>query len=81
MSNARLKPWEVWLVVVVGWLLFPLLALWLMLTHPGKCAWIWKMELTGAWWSKPARTAESDSKRPDRQPAPRVFKKIFKGFG
>jgi len=39
-------------VVFVLWTLFPVIALWLMLTHPGKCALIWKKELENSWWSK-----------------------------
>ncbi|MCD9046820.1 hypothetical protein [Luteimonas sp. MHLX1A] len=34
------------------WLLMPLMCIWLMLTHPGKCALIWKREITGTWFNR-----------------------------
>lgn len=44
-------------IIVIGilWAMFPLMALWLMITHPGKCALIWKKELEGSWWPKPEK--------------------------
>ena len=44
------KHWQFWLFVVCAWALFPLMAIWLMLTHPGKCAKIWNMEICGTWF-------------------------------
>ena len=37
-------------VVLIAWALFPLIAIWLMITHPGKCALIWKKEMKGDWF-------------------------------
>ena len=34
----------------LAWALMPLMTVWLMLTHPGKCALIWKREITGTWF-------------------------------
>jgi len=42
--------WQFWLFVFLAWALFPFMALWLWLTHPGKCALIWKKEVTGEWF-------------------------------
>lgn len=42
---------KVYAVVFCCWLTFPLLCVWLMLTHPGKCAVAWKRELSGTWFS------------------------------
>ena len=44
------RDWQFWLFLVISWGLFPVMAIWLMLTHPGKCALIWKKELTGTWF-------------------------------
>jgi len=46
------KNHQFWLFVFLSWLSFPILAVWLMLTHPGKCAACWKNELTGSWFTK-----------------------------
>ncbi len=44
------RRWQVIAFVFAAWALMPVIALWLMLTHPGKCALIWKRELTGTWF-------------------------------
>ena len=49
MSTTQ-KKLEVALFIAISWALMPLMCFWLMLTHPGKCALIWKRELTGTWW-------------------------------
>ena len=41
---------RVYTFIFFSWLLMPVMCAWLMLTHPGKCALIWKRELTGTWW-------------------------------
>jgi len=37
-------------MMLAAWLAFPLLALWLWLTHPGKVLKAWKMELSNTWF-------------------------------
>lgn len=51
------KDWQFKLFVIVAWLIFPLVALFIWLTHPGKCAMILKKELTGTWWEKTTPTS------------------------
>lgn len=36
--------------LLILWMFFPFLAAWIMVTHPGKCIKVWKMELTDSWW-------------------------------
>lgn len=43
------------------WITFPLLCVWLMLTHPGKCALIWKKELSGTWWNNKTSICNHDA--------------------
>jgi len=43
---------NVYAFIFISWLLMPLMCVWLMLTHPGKCAVIWKRELTGTWFKE-----------------------------
>ncbi len=40
------------LVVTIAWIFFPLVALWIWLTNPGKCALIFKKELNNSWFDK-----------------------------
>jgi len=47
-------------VVLCCWITFPILALWLMLTHPGKCALIWKKEMCGTWWESNQKAKDNE---------------------
>lgn len=46
------KKFDLFFVVTFAWITFPLVAAWIMLTHPGKCALIWKREIEGTWFEK-----------------------------
>lgn len=41
--------WDLPSTVAVAWLVWPLTALWLWLTHPGRCALVLKWSLSGKW--------------------------------
>lgn len=41
--------WQFWVFVIISWLLFPITALWLFATHPGRCALITKKLITEKW--------------------------------
>ena len=41
--------WQFWAFVGTSWILFPITAAFLMLTHPGRCALITKRVVTGDW--------------------------------
>ncbi len=45
MSKANL-----YLFVLISWVTFPIVALWIWVTNPGKCALIWKREITKTWF-------------------------------
>ena len=46
------KDWQFWVFMISSWFSFPALCVWLMVTHPGKCAKAWKMEITDTWFNK-----------------------------
>lgn len=48
--------WQFWIFLLLAWILFPLTAVWLILTHPGRCALITKWVLVG--WPNTANKAE-----------------------
>jgi hypothetical protein len=61
MYNRR--NWQFWVFVFVAWVTFPLTAIWIFFTHPGKCALILKKEITGSWF-KPNQALDSNGKKP-----------------
>ena len=54
------RNWQFWIFIFLSWITFPLMAIWLMLTHPGKCAKVWKMEICGIWFepNKPLNSTQ-----------------------
>ncbi len=46
-----MKKLDLIIYFMTGWITFPALCVWLMLTQPGKCILIWKKELSGTWWN------------------------------
>ena len=41
--------WQFWAFLLLSWLAFPITCLWLMATHPGRCALITKRVLLNDW--------------------------------
>lgn len=41
---------ERFLVILVLWALFPVIAFWIWVTNPGVCGLIWKKEIEESWF-------------------------------
>jgi hypothetical protein len=51
MTNGKYDKddWQFWVFVICAWAAMPLMCVWVMATHPGRCAWIWYKVVNNEW--------------------------------